>query len=59
MIDPGFGKDASVQVRIELPHGSLIHGSMGLGSPYYDGRPGECELSTGTVLATYWAPKLR
>ncbi|WP_067457894.1 hypothetical protein [Actinomadura macra] len=29
MIGLGFVKDVSVQVRIELPHGSRIHGSTG------------------------------
>jgi hypothetical protein len=43
----GSRKYASVQVRVELPAGSQVHGSSGLGTLHCTGSYGECELSVG------------
>ncbi|GAB3961651.1 DUF4097 family beta strand repeat-containing protein [Actinoallomurus acanthiterrae] len=43
----GPGKDAAVQVDVELPAGSDLHASSGLGSIHCEGRLGDCELSSG------------
>jgi hypothetical protein len=47
LIGIGPGKSRSVDVRIELPAGSHLQGSSGLGGFYCEGRFGECELKTG------------
>jgi Putative adhesin len=51
LIGPG-SKDGSVDVRIELPAGSRLHGSLALGGLRCEGRLGECELKTG--LGAVW-----
>lgn len=48
----GAGKGASVDVRIELPAGSSVHGSSALGGFHCEGRFGECELKTS--LGAIW-----
>ncbi|GAA4606616.1 DUF4097 family beta strand repeat-containing protein [Actinoallomurus liliacearum] len=43
----GPGKDAAVQIDVELPVGSDLHASSGFGSIHCAGRLGDCELSSG------------
>jgi hypothetical protein len=47
MMGWGSIKKASVEVEIELPTGSRLHGGSGLGDLRCAGWFGECELSTG------------
>ena len=42
----GFGRTSTVDVTIELPVGSNVHGDTGLGDFGCDGRLGECRLKT-------------
>jgi hypothetical protein len=37
----------SVDVTIELPAGSHVHGALGLGDVHCDGRLGDCRIKTG------------
>jgi DUF4097 and DUF4098 domain-containing protein YvlB len=37
----------SIDVTVELPAGSDVHGSLGLGDVHADGRLGDCEIRTG------------
>ena len=37
----------SVDVTIELPAGSRVHGALGLGDVHCDGRLGDCRIKTG------------
>jgi hypothetical protein len=46
-IGMGPGRGASVQIRIELPGGSTVHGSSAMGTFRCTGRLGDCEWSTG------------
>jgi Putative adhesin len=41
------GRGPSVQIRIELPSGSSVHGSSAMGTFHCEGRLGDCEWSTG------------
>ncbi|MCO6004631.1 DUF2807 domain-containing protein [Actinoallomurus purpureus] len=47
MIGLGPGKDAAVQVHVELPSGSDLHASSGLGNFHCAGPFGDCEVSSG------------
>ncbi|MFL6056031.1 MAG: DUF4097 family beta strand repeat-containing protein [Actinoallomurus sp.] len=47
LIGLGPGRGASVQVRIELPDGSTLHGSSAMGIFHCTGPLGDCEWSTG------------
>ncbi|MCO5994779.1 DUF4097 family beta strand repeat-containing protein [Actinoallomurus rhizosphaericola] len=40
-------KDAAVQVDVELPAGSGLHASLGMGNVHCAGRLGDCEISSG------------
>jgi hypothetical protein len=37
----------SIDVTIELPAGSHVHGTLGLGDVHCDGRLGDCQIKTG------------
>jgi len=41
-------KTRSIEVTIELPNGSRVHGNAGLGDLHATGRLGECRYKTGT-----------
>ncbi|GAA4621464.1 DUF4097 family beta strand repeat-containing protein [Actinoallomurus vinaceus] len=43
----GPGKDAAVQVDVELPAGSDLDASTGMGNVHCAGRLGDCEVSSG------------
>jgi DUF4097 and DUF4098 domain-containing protein YvlB len=42
-----FGRGSAVDVTVELPAGSNVHGDTGMGDFGCEGRLGECQLTTG------------
>jgi hypothetical protein len=47
LIGLGAGKDAAVQIQVELPTDSDLHASSVLGNFHCEGRLGDCEVSSG------------
>jgi DUF4097 and DUF4098 domain-containing protein YvlB len=42
-----FGRTGSIDVTLELPSGSSLHGKTGMGEVRCEGRLGDCHVSTG------------